>query len=102
MFLFAANGITSFSIQPLRLAAWVGVIISFIGFLYGLGALYTFLFTNKNVAGWTSLVMGVMFIGGLQLLTLGIIGEYIGKLFMQAKQRPTYIVKKTSLENENK
>jgi glycosyltransferase involved in cell wall biosynthesis len=97
MFLFALDGITSFSIKPLTLAAWVGFIISMIGFIYGVAALFTFFFTNRNVSGWTSLVIGVMFIGGMQLLILGIIGEYIGKLFIQSKGRPNYIVRKTSL-----
>ena len=68
-----------------------------IGFLYGVFAFASFFFTDWNASGWTSVIMGVLFIGGLQLVMLGIIGEYIGKLFMQAKQRPGYIVKKTSL-----
>ncbi len=97
MLLFALDGITSFSVRPLRLAMLLGFLLSAIGFLYGVFAFASFFFTDWNASGWTSVIMGVLFIGGLQLVMLGIIGEYIGKLFMQAKQRPGYIVKKTSL-----
>ena len=100
MFSLAIEGITSFSIRPLRLATWIGIIASSIGFLYGLLALYGYLFTDWNITGWTSLIIAVIFLGGLQLITLGIIGEYIGKLFMQVKGRPNYIIKKSSLNED--
>lgn len=102
MIRFALNGITSFSIRPLRIASLVGLFISIIGFLYGLGAVYTFFFTDMNISGWTSLIMAVVFIGGIQLLMLGIVGEYMGKLFIQAKGRPNYIIKKTSLKQNER
>ncbi len=98
MFSLAIEGITSFSVRPLRLAAWIGLAASSIGFLYGAFALYGFLFADLNVTGWTSLITAVIFLGGIQLITLGIIGEYIGKLFMQVKGRPNYIIKKSSLD----
>jgi len=100
MFLFALDGITSFSIKPLRLAMLLGFTLSLIGFLYGIFAFTSYFFTDWNTSGWTSVIMGVLFIGGLQLIMMGIIGEYIGKLFMQAKQRPTYIVKKSSFQED--
>ena len=99
MFVFALNGITSFSVKPLRLAMLIGFALSLVGFGYGVFAFASFFFTDWNASGWTSVIMGVLFIGGLQLVMLGIIGEYIGKLFMQAKQRPSYIVQKTSLSH---
>ena len=100
MFSLAIEGITSFSIKPLRLAAWLGIIASSIGFIYGLVALYGFFFTDWNLTGWTSLIISVIFLGGVQLITLGIIGEYIGKLFMQVKGRPNYIIKTSSLNED--
>jgi glycosyltransferase involved in cell wall biosynthesis len=93
----AISGITSFSIKPLRMAIWMGFAISFIGFVYALYALYGYFFTDRNLPGWTSVAVGILFIGGLQLLILGIIGEYIGKIFLQVKQRPVYIVNKSNL-----
>lgn len=97
MLLFALNGITSFSVKPLRLAMLTGFVLSLIGFVYGVFAFTSYFFTDWNASGWTSVIMGVLFIGGLQLIMIGIIGEYIGKLFMQAKQRPAYIVRKNTL-----
>ena len=99
MFSLAIEGITSFSTRPLRLAAYIGLIASSISFLYGAFALYGYLFANLNLTGWTSLITAVIFLGGIQLITLGIIGEYIGKLFMQVKGRPNYIIKKSSLHD---
>lgn len=94
---FAADAITSFSIIPLRLATLLGLFMSFFTGLYGLYALIAY-FTNWNViTGWPSVIISVLFIGGLQLLILGIIGEYIGKIFLETKQRPLYIVKEKTV-----
>jgi dolichol-phosphate mannosyltransferase len=97
MLRLAMTGITSFSVKPLRLAGLLGFFLSTVSFAYGLLALYGYFLAKWNVSGWTSLAVGIMFIGGVQLIMLGIIGEYLGKLFMQVKQRPLYIIKKTSL-----
>ena len=94
------SGITSFSIKPLRIAAWIGLFAASIGFIYGLYAIYGFIVGGLNITGWTSLITAVIFLGGVQLMTLGIIGEYIGKLFMQMKGRPNYIVKKSSMDED--
>jgi len=96
MFSLAIDGITSFSVKPLRLTSFAGVAISGAGFLYALYALIVRIFTDRTVEGWTSLLISVLLIGGIQLLSLGIIGEYLGKLFMEAKGRPPYIVKEAS------
>ncbi len=101
MLSFALNGITSFSTKPLRMAATLGFIFSLIGFAYGIFAFFSFLFTDWNMSGWTSMIMGILFMGGVQLIMMGIIGEYIGKLFMQAKGRPNYIVQKSTLDEAN-
>jgi dolichol-phosphate mannosyltransferase len=91
------NGVTSFSIRPLRIASLLGGIISMLAFLYGLYAVYLRLFTSEAVPGWTSVMAAVLFIGGIQLIVIGIIGEYLGKLFIQQKNRPPYILKESRL-----
>jgi len=96
MFSFALDGITSFSVKPLRLASMAGCIISAAGFLYALYALIVRLFTDTTVEGWTSLLISILIIGGIQLVFMGIIGEYLGKLFLEAKHRPHYVVKERS------
>ena len=100
MFRLALDGIMSFSIKPLRTAIVFGFIMSSIAFVYGLYALGMFLFTDQVVSGWTSLVLSIVFMGGIQLLFLGIIGEYLGKLFISVKQRPNYLIKESSLDND--
>lgn len=96
MLSFALDGITSFSVKPLRLASMFGCLISAAGFSYALYALIVRLFTDKTVEGWTSLLISVLIIGGIQLIFMGIIGEYLGKLFLEAKHRPHYLVKERS------
>ncbi|MBC6612967.1 glycosyltransferase family 2 protein [Hymenobacter sp. BT507] len=91
----AFNGVTSFSVRPLHLATLAGAVVSALAFSYALYALYILLFTNDAVPGWTSTLVSVLFIGGIQLLVLGIMGEYLGRLFVQSKQRPPYLVSET-------
>ena len=97
MFKFATNGITSFSIKPLQISIVFGFIISFFTFLYALYAIYVSVFTNIVISGWTSVIASVLFLGGIQLIFIGIIGEYIGKIFIQIRNRPNYIIQETSL-----
>jgi len=89
---FASDGILSFSIAPLRLAIWVGFSASLIALLVMAWAIYSRLFTNHWVTGWTTLMISVLFVGGVQLICLGIIGEYIGRIYGEAKGRPLYII----------
>lgn len=98
MISFALAGITSFSIKPLHFATFTGFLLSGLSGLYGLYAIYVFLFTNKVIAGWTSVLVSVLFIGGFQLIVLGIIGEYVGKMFIEGKRRPNYIIKSTNIK----
>lgn len=98
MMRLAINGITSFSVRPLRIATLLGVFISGMAFLYAIYALYAHFVLQHTVQGWTSVLLSVLIIGGLQLLTLGILGEYLGRLFLQAKGRPPYVVQDSSLE----
>jgi dolichol-phosphate mannosyltransferase len=69
-----------------------------IAFLYGVYAIYISVFTNDAILGWTSLIASILFIGGLQLIMMGIIGVYLGKLFTQSKNRPNYIIDEIKLE----
>ncbi|MBU8892087.1 MAG: glycosyltransferase family 2 protein [Bacteroidales bacterium] len=90
---FASNGITSFSVKPLKISVYLGFVIALIAFLYILYAVYIAVFTDKAIAGWTSTIISVLFIGGIQLIMIGILGNYLGKLFMENKNRPNYIIK---------
>jgi len=94
---FALDGITSFSVKPLHLATLFGMTVSLLSFLYGLFAIFMSFFTDRVISGWTSVIVSVLFIGGLQLLMLGILGEYLGKLFIESKKRPIYIIRKKKL-----
>ena len=93
----ALEGITSFSIRPLRLSIILGVICIFITLLYALYVLYIYCFTNLAVPGWTSIILLVSFFGSAHLIVLGIIGEYLGKLFIETKKRPQYIIRKSNI-----
>lgn len=93
MLQFALDGITSFSATPLRLATWMGLLCSFASFLLILWVIGAKLFTDRTVLGWASLMVVVLLIGGVQLLTIGILGEYIGRIFDEAKQRPLYLIR---------
>jgi len=96
---FAVNGITSFSTKPLQLATLLGMVISILSFAYALYAIAFYFFDDRVISGWASLLTSVLFIGGIQLIILGIIGEYIGKIYMQLKNRPLYIIKSSSLNH---
>lgn len=96
MFRLAVEGITSFSIKPLYFATYIGIGFSLLSLLYLPYALYSYFF-GHTISGWTSMIVTIAFFGGLQLMILGIIGLYLGKLFMQSKGRPTYITKESSL-----
>ena len=89
---FALDGVTSFSTVPLRWATWMGLVsagISVLGIIY---AFVTRLMTNSWVPGWAAMFVAVLFVGGIQLLSLGAIGEYVGRIYSEAKARPLYIV----------
>ncbi len=95
---FAISGITSFSTKPLKLAIFLGLIISIFTGIYGLYALGVSIFTDTTVKGWTSVLLSILFIGGVNMILLGIIGEYVGKLYMQSKKRPYFLIKKTNIK----
>lgn len=93
MLKFAWDGITSFSILPLHFAVNFGIIVSSLSFLYAVYVLAIRLFTDKAVSGWTSILISVLFLGGIQLLCIGLLSEYLGKMFIESKGRQVYIVK---------
>lgn len=92
MLSFALNGITSFSITPLRAMSVIGVILCALSAIYGAYALYIKIFTAQSTSGWTSMILVLLFFGGMQFLGLGIMGEYIGKIYTEVKHRPRYFV----------
>jgi glycosyltransferase involved in cell wall biosynthesis len=95
----SVQGITSFSIMPLRIISMLGMLVFFISVLLGGWALHAALTGNTAaIAGWASTVIPIYLLGGLQLLAIGIVGEYIGKTYMETKRRPLYQIEKTTNE----
>jgi glycosyltransferase involved in cell wall biosynthesis len=91
---FALEGITSFSVAPLKLASYVGLLTAIAAFVYGVKVIVKTLLYGDPVAGYPSLVVLILFLGGLQLMALGLIGEYLSRMFIEVKQRPLYLVQR--------
>jgi hypothetical protein len=89
---FALEGITSFTTAPLRLATYLGVLTALLAFVYALWIIGKALLWGDAVAGWPTMMAVILFLGGVQLVALGLIGEYLGRLYMESKQRPLYLV----------
>ena len=100
MLSFAFDGITSFSIKPINMIVGLGIFVLFVCIL---AAVYAFIsyFTGNTDSGWTSLILSIWFIGGIQLLSIGVIGQYIGKIYKEVKRRPKYNIE-TVLDDNNK
>src|SRR3984957_8603543 len=96
------DGLTSFSVAPLRLASLLGLLLATGAFLFGLSILWETLVSGKSVPGYPSLVVGLMTIGGVQLIMIGIVGEYIGKIPSELKGRPIYFVAEHSVKRAEK
>ncbi len=96
---FAFDGITSLSVKPIRLITGLGFLISLASFLGILWVLLTKLF-GVTVSGWASMACAIFFMGGVQLLCLGVIGEYIGKIYNETKARPRYIISETTFDHQ--
>ncbi len=92
---FGMDGITSFSSKPLRVTYYIGFVIVILGLFYALYAIVQH-FRGATVPGWTSILVSVLIIGGVQLLSLGIIGEYIARIYNEAKGRPVYFIRETA------
>lgn len=96
---FALDGIFSFTTVPLKIWTYLGLIISFCSFIYGTFLIIRTLIHGSDVPGYASLMVVILFLGGIQLMSLGIIGEYIGRIYRETKRRPIYIIeKKTGIE----
>ena len=93
LFNLAIEGVTSFSVTPLRISSILGFIISIVAFIYMMIIIAKTLIWGESVAGYPSLMCIILFLGGIQLLSLGIIGEYLGRIFNETKNRPTYIAR---------
>jgi len=89
----ALEGITSFSTFPLRMWTYIGFIVAAISFIYGVWMIVDKLVWGNSVAGYPSLLVSILFLGGIQLIGIGVLGEYIGRIYIESKQRPRYIKK---------
>lgn len=89
---FALEGITSFSTAPLRVATYLGVMTAMLAFIYAVWIVAKAVLWSDPVAGWPTMMVVILFLGGVQLVALGLIGEYLGRLYEEAKQRPLYLV----------
>ncbi|MBQ5840337.1 MAG: glycosyltransferase family 2 protein [Clostridia bacterium] len=101
MLALAIDGITSLSVKPLKLIAGLGLVVFAASLLLIVWCLVRH-FTDATVSGWSSLMCVVLFLGGVQLLCVGVLGEYVGKIYAEVKRRPRYIVKETTFEEESK
>ena len=101
MLQLAVSGITSFSVKPLRISLGIGVCFAMMAFGYGIYALVVMLM-GLTVSSWTSIIAAIVFLAGVQLIVLGVMGEYIGKLYMQNKQRPHYLIAATNIDLSKK
>jgi len=95
MLSLAWNGVTSFSAAPLRLITGLGFLVSFASFGVTLWVAFVRIFTEAAIPGWASTVVPIYFLGGIQLLATGVIGEYLAKIYMETKRRPRFIIEKT-------
>ncbi len=101
--LLSLDAITTFSYVPLRIATGIGIFFSLMGFALGFHSLYLKLFTDAiNVPGWTVMFVEVTFLGGVQLIVLGVLGEYLGRVFEEVRDRPLYYVKEIYKKTRNK
>ena len=98
---FALEGITSFTINPLKIASYLGLVTALGSFLYALFIISKTLAFGEPVRGYPSLMVVVLFLGGVQLITLGVMGEYLGRMFNETKQRPLYIVNSFTKPTDN-
>lgn len=98
----AIDGITSFTTAPLRISSFIGIIVSFFAFLYIVVIVFRTLVFGSDLAGYPSMMAVVLFLGGIQLLSLGVIGEYVGRIFNETKSRPLYFIEEYHTSHDKK
>ncbi len=98
MLKFAMDGITAFSDMPLKMVTRIGFLVSFFAFMVILYACYSYFFLHRVITGWTSLIISTMFIGGIQLISVGIMGEYISRINTDIRKRPLYIIDDSNVD----
>jgi glycosyltransferase involved in cell wall biosynthesis len=96
------SGITSFSVKPLKIATWLGAIVSALAFLFSAIVLLKAMFLGDDVAGYPSIMLAILWLGGVQLLAIGLLGEYVGRVFTEVKQRPIYLVMESQSMQQQK
>lgn len=101
MISFAINGLTSFSAFPLRFVALAGVVTFVFSMIMTAWALYIRLFTHDAVPGWASTLIPMYILGGIQLLGIGVLGEYVGKIYLETKRRPRYFIERTTIQADH-
>lgn len=102
LFKYAISGIINFSTVPLDIASWLGILMTIISFLFLIVIIIRKIMFGDPVAGWASTICIILFIGGIQTFCIGIIGQYLGKTYMETKKRPLYIVKESNITKEKK
>ncbi len=95
MLALAMNGITSFSVVPLRMISMLGFAVSFLSLIMIAWIVYAKLFTDSVIPGWASSVVPIYFLGGIQLLSIGVLGEYVSKIYLETKRRPRFLIEKS-------
>jgi polyisoprenyl-phosphate glycosyltransferase len=98
MIRFALDGITAFSDLPLKIVTWFGFLVSFVAFLVIIFAFYSRFIIQDYEKGWTSIMVSVLFIGGIQMIAIGIIGEYLSRMNSDIRKRPLYIIRESNIE----
>ena len=93
MIMFAIEGITSCSVRPIRIITGMGLLVSLVSMVYLIYVIVGHIQGN-TVEGWTTLMVVMLFLGGFQIFSIGIVGEYIGKIYLEVKERPRYIIEK--------
>ena len=101
LFKYALDGITAFSTTPLKIASVLGIFISLSAFIYLIFIIVKTLAFGIDAPGYASIITILLFIGGIIILSCGILGEYIAKIYMEVKNRPIYIIRDTNIENQN-
>jgi len=100
LFKYSIDGFVNFSSFPLQISVWAGLVVSLAALVSTVVVVIRALLMDWDTPGWASLASIVLFLGGIQLLSIGILGEYLGKLFLETKRRPVYLVRNTSTADE--